>query len=98
MRAKGKVGVQHDFQDFRGSVQRGHLVSDLHFWVEPGLASSRGEKSHAGFLGSNGQLFPICPPHQGRIKLVRPCLSLNNVGSRVKSLAYDMQHKVVKEG
>ena len=27
MRAEGEVGVQLDTQDFRGSVQRGYLVS-----------------------------------------------------------------------
>ena len=35
--AEGEVGVQRDSQDFRGSVQRGHLISDMHLWVEPGL-------------------------------------------------------------
>ena len=37
MRAKGEVGVHREPQDLRGSVQWGHLVSDMHLWVEPGL-------------------------------------------------------------
>ena len=41
--AKGEVCVQRDSQDFRGSTQRGHLVSDTHLWVEPGMMCSGGE-------------------------------------------------------
>ena len=57
MRDKGDVGFQRDNQYFRGSVQRGHLVSDFHLWVVPELVSIRGEQYHAECLGSNDQLF-----------------------------------------
>ena len=33
-------------QDFRGSVQQGHIVSDSHLWVKPGLVGIRGKQSH----------------------------------------------------
>ena len=46
-------------------------------------------KFHAGFLGSNGQFFSICPPHQRGAELVPPHLGLNDAGSRGK------QHKIV---
>ena len=51
-------------QDFRGSVQRDHLVSESHLWVKPELVGIRGEQSHSGFLGSNSQLLSLCPPHR----------------------------------
>ena len=35
-----------------------------------GLVGVWGEQRHAGFLGSNGQLLAICPPHQRRAELV----------------------------
>ena len=41
VRAEGEVGVQRDSHDFRGSVQWGHLVTELHLWVEPGLVYPR---------------------------------------------------------
>ena len=50
--AEGGVGIQRDFQDFKGSVQRGHLVTDSHLWVDPGQVGVRSEQSNAGFLGS----------------------------------------------
>ena len=61
------------------------------WWV-----SDRSKQSHVGFLGSNGQLFPICPTHQGcacRLalfrKLVGPFLSPHDGGSKAQ------QRKVV---
>ena len=42
MRAKSEVGVQGDTQDFRGSFQWGHLVSETHLWVLPRLVDIRG--------------------------------------------------------
>ena len=82
MRDEGKVGVQHDSEDFRGPVQRGHLVANSHLWVEQGVEGIRSERCHAGFQGSNVQLFPIYPPHQGRAELVRPRLCLHDAESR----------------
>ena len=89
MRVEGEVGVQHNARDFRGSVQRDYLVTDSHLWVEEKLVGIGGEQSHAGFLGSNCQLFPFCPSRQGWTELVSPCLSLHDAGSR------DQQHQVV---
>ena len=34
IRAKGEVGVQRDSQDFRSSVQWGHLVANSHIRME----------------------------------------------------------------
>ena len=48
MRAEGEVGVQRDGHDFKDSVQKGHLVTDLHLsklWVKPGLVGIQGEQS-----------------------------------------------------
>ena len=44
--------------DFWSSVEVSHLVTNSDLWVEPGLIGVRSEQSHAGFLCSNGQLFP----------------------------------------
>ena len=32
VRAEGEWGIQRNAQDFRGSVQRGHLVADSDLW------------------------------------------------------------------
>ena len=40
-RAVDEMGIKHDAQDFRGSVLRGHLVTNLHLWVEPGKVGIR---------------------------------------------------------
>ena len=37
VRAKGEVGAQSDTQDFRGSVQRSHRVTNSHLRVKTGL-------------------------------------------------------------
>ena len=76
--------------------------------MELELVSVRGEQCHAGFLGSNGQLFSICPAHQRRAELVCPHLGLHDTGSRgqqreivgvgrrVKVVDGAVRHKVVK--
>ena len=64
--SESEVGVQRDTNDLWGSVQRGHSVTDSHLMMESGLVGVRGEQCHAGFLGSNGLLLAICPPHQRR--------------------------------
>ena len=69
------MGVQRDTQNFRGPVQRSHCVADSHWRVES-------EQGHAGFLGGNGQLLTIGPPHQYGTELVGPRLGLHNAGSR----------------
>ena len=61
VRGEGEVGVQ---RDYGGSVHGSHRVTDLHLRVESGLVGVGSEQGHAGFLGSNGQLLAICPPHQ----------------------------------
>ena len=73
-----ELGFQHYAQNFRVSVQRSHLVTDSHLWVEPELVGIRSEQSHAGFLRSNGQLFTACPHYQGLTELVSSCLSLHD--------------------
>ena len=47
VRAEGEVGVHRDTQDFRGSVQRNHRVTNWHLRVEcgPGLEASLPSKS-----------------------------------------------------
>ena len=77
MRVKAEVGVQPDTQDFRGSVQRSPCIVDLHLRVELGLVGVRCEQCHTGFLGSNGQLLAIGPPHQYGTRL-----GLHDAGSR----------------
>ena len=52
MRAKGEVGVQLDTQDFKGSVQRSHRITNSHLRVESGLVGIGSEQCHAKFLGS----------------------------------------------
>ena len=54
MRAECEVGVQRDTQNFRGSVQLTHHITNSHFRVESGLAGVESEQCHSGFLGSNG--------------------------------------------
>ena len=46
-RAKSEAAVQRDTQDFMGSVQWGHLVSNSHLWVNPGLLGVLCEQSLA---------------------------------------------------
>ena len=46
VKAEGEMGLQSDGQNFRGSLQRGHLVFNLHLWVETGLMAIRGKQSH----------------------------------------------------
>ena len=82
MGAEGEVGVQRDTQDIRGSVQRSHHITDSHLKVESGLVGIGSEQGHAGFLGSNGQLLAICPPHHYAAELVSPRLGLHDPGSR----------------
>ena len=84
--AEGEVGVHRDTQDFRGSVQRGHHVADWHLRGYPGLVGVRGEQSHAGFLGSNGQLSSICPLHQRRAELARPSFYLYDLGAEASNV------------
>ena len=76
------MGVQRDTQDFRGSVLRSHCVTDSHLRAESGLVGIGSEHGHAGFLGSNGQLLAICPPHQCTAELVSPRLGLYDAESR----------------
>ena len=57
-RSENEVGVQRDTRAFRGSVQRGHCVSDSHLRVEPGVVGIPSEQGQAGFLESNGCCFP----------------------------------------
>ena len=64
VRAEGEVGIQCGTQDFTGSVQRNHCVADSHLRVESGLMIICCEQGDAEFLGSNGQLLAIGPPHQ----------------------------------
>ena len=76
--------------------------------MKPGLVGIRGEQSLDGFLGYDGQLFPISPPHQGCTELVRSCFSLHNAGRRgqqreVVGIECNVQDcngavKVIKEG
>ena len=78
-------------------------------WTRTG-GYPRGEQCHAAFLGSNGQLFPLWPLHQGRTELVCPRLILHDVesscqqrevigvGRHVKVGDGAIWHKVVKEG
>ena len=51
-------------------------------FLEPGLIGVWSEQCHAGFLGSNGQLLPVRPPHLGSREFISPCLSLHDVGCR----------------
>ena len=110
MRAKGEVGVQSDVQDFRGFVQRGHLVTDSHLLGSQDWWVSEVNRFTLDFFpGSNGQLFPVCPPHQGGEKLVSPRLILHDAASRgrqrevvgigrhVRVRDGAIVHKVVKE-
>ena len=82
MRAEGEVGAQRDTQDFRGPVQWRYCVTDSLLRVVSGLVGNGCEQGHAGFLGGNGQLLTIGPPHQNSAQLIGTCLGLHNAWSR----------------
>ena len=98
VKAEGEMGLQSDGQNFSCSLQRGHLVFNLHLWVETGLMAIRGKQSHTWFLGGNGQFFPILLPHQGWTHFIHPRLCFNGAGKEASNVKLSAQHVNVRIG
>ena len=60
-RAVDEMGIKHDAQDFRGSVLRGHLLTNSHLWVEPGLVGIRLKWTESRWI-SGEQWMASCFP------------------------------------
>ena len=94
IRAESEVGVQHDNQDFSGSVQQGNHVANSHLRVEPGLVGGAwGEQHHA-----MANCFPtahLTKKDQSWFALISTSTMLGAEASNVKSLAKDLMSRSI---
>ena len=112
-KAVDEMGIKHDAQDFRSSVLRGHLVTNSHLWVEPGLVFIRLKWTESRWISGEQWMASRFPfTSQGLYEVGWPLFQpprrdagskgqqreVISVGRHVKVRDGTVRHKLVKEG